>query len=85
VESERKEEERTKIALWRKRMRTLEIYEAFFLNLESLNMGPSELFPSDISGANNWQSTLCCESSILLRTSLFHYSTRVFRWDADPK
>jgi hypothetical protein len=45
---------------------------------ESLNTGPSDLFPSHSCGASEWQGTLASESIFTLRANLFHPSTRVF-------
>jgi hypothetical protein len=45
---------------------------------------PFNLFPSNISGASEWQGTLSCDS-VLLRAHLFHSCMRVFRWHVNPK
>jgi hypothetical protein len=41
-----------------------------FEPFESLNTGPSDLFPSDMSGASEWQSALSFESPDLLKAHL---------------
>jgi hypothetical protein len=46
---------------------------------------PSNLFPSHICGASEWQGTLASESTVPLRASLIHPSMRVFWWDVDPE
>jgi hypothetical protein len=74
---------------WRVRERkrkgeAFEIHGASPLDLESF-IGPSNLFPSDVFGASEFQSILSFESFILLKVYLFHPCLRVPRWDVDPE
>jgi hypothetical protein len=50
---------RGKLSFQRKKNKNfLDLQSILFEPFESLNMGTSDLFPSDISGASKWQSTV---------------------------
>jgi hypothetical protein len=75
---ERKRNEKGKFYLIRERkMRASKIHGTSSY-LGRLNIGPPDLFLSDISGANKWQSTLSFKSSVLLSACFFYPSMRVF-------
>jgi hypothetical protein len=63
----------------------LDLQSVIFEPFANLNTGPSDLFPSDVSGASKWQGTLSFQSSVLLRACLFYPRMRVFRWHVDPE